>query len=170
MLSSLNLFNKTLKLISSCKMIPHPAKSSFGGEDSYFISKNHSVIGVADGVGGWANVPGSNAAKYSRDLMKYANENSHLPTSLEILNSAYSKIDKNLIGSTTALIIKLGSDNLDILNVGDSACSLFRNGTSIFQTKDTLDGFNFPYQLGTGSKTLPKDGTQDKVSSTQSLS
>ena len=163
MLTSINLYKRTLKFISACQMIPHPSKAHFGGEDSFFISKNNSTIGVADGVGGWADIPGSNAAKYSRDLMKFANENSNLSTSLEILNAAYSKMNKNLIGSTTALVVKINGIFLDILNVGDSGCSLFRNGSSIFQTTDTLHGFNFPYQLGTGSKTLPKDGTFDKI-------
>ena len=39
-------------------MIPHPAKADRGGEDAYFICDRGSCMGVADGVGGWAEVSG----------------------------------------------------------------------------------------------------------------
>ncbi len=35
-------------------MIPHPDKVYKGGEDA--ISENQSLLAVADGVGGWADV------------------------------------------------------------------------------------------------------------------
>ena len=34
---------------------PHFEKRYKGGEDSFMISSNQRLIGVADGVGGWAN-------------------------------------------------------------------------------------------------------------------
>lgn len=37
-------------------MIPHPAKADRGGEDAYFICDRGTCMGVADGVGGWAEV------------------------------------------------------------------------------------------------------------------
>lgn len=37
-------------------MIPHPAKADRGGEDAYFICDRGFAMGVADGVGGWAEV------------------------------------------------------------------------------------------------------------------
>jgi hypothetical protein len=39
-------------------MIPHPAKADRGGEDAYFICERGACMGVADGVGGWAEVGG----------------------------------------------------------------------------------------------------------------
>lgn len=39
-------------------MIPHPAKADRGGEDAYFICDRGFAMGVADGVGGWAEVGG----------------------------------------------------------------------------------------------------------------
>lgn len=39
-----------------------------GGEDAYFICSDEQVVGVADGVGGWADV-GVNAGEYARELM-----------------------------------------------------------------------------------------------------
>jgi len=37
-------------------MIPHPAKADRGGEDAFFICQRGYAMGVADGVGGWAEV------------------------------------------------------------------------------------------------------------------
>lgn len=39
-----------------------------GGEDAYFICSEEQVVGVADGVGGWADV-GVDAGDYARELM-----------------------------------------------------------------------------------------------------
>ena len=39
-------------------MIPHPAKADRGGEDAYFVCARGACMGVADGVGGWAEVRG----------------------------------------------------------------------------------------------------------------
>ena len=157
----LNLSFRFYHLKSIGISIPHPSKASFGGEDSFFISKNNKVIGIADGVGGWANVPGGNSAKYSRDLMKYSDELGYLMDPIQILENAYQKMDKALKGSTTAMILCLNDTKANILNVGDSGCSIFRNGKALFSTIPTVYGFNFPYQLGMNSKTLPRDGTYD---------
>jgi len=58
-----------LILRSGVEMLPHPDKVDRGGEDAYFISNHGVAIGVADGVGGWAEV-GIDAGEYSRLLMK----------------------------------------------------------------------------------------------------
>ena len=156
---NLNFFKKQFLLKSFVSNIPHPEKIKFGGEDSYFISKNNNTIGIADGVGGWANIPGGNSAKYSKDLMNYCNEFSNLEDPLKILELAFNKMDKNILGSTTVMILKLIEDNCKIINIGDSGCLILRNNKILFQTKPTLYGFNFPFQLGKNSKTLTKDGT-----------
>ena len=44
---------------------PHPDKEATGGEDAHFICADEQALGVADGVGGWADV-GVNAREYSR--------------------------------------------------------------------------------------------------------
>ncbi|WVZ05557.1 hypothetical protein V8G54_018903 [Vigna mungo] len=59
---------KTLKLVSGSCYLPHPDKEITGGEDAHFISSEEQAIGVADGVGGWADL-GVNAGYYSRELM-----------------------------------------------------------------------------------------------------
>ena len=42
------------------------------GEDAFFVAANGRAWGVADGVGGWADVEGADSAAYSRTLMYYA--------------------------------------------------------------------------------------------------
>ena len=41
-----------LRLDSGVCGLPHPQKRATGGEDAWFIGNN--IVGVADGVGGWA--------------------------------------------------------------------------------------------------------------------
>ncbi|OHT07150.1 putative protein phosphatase 2C 1 [Tritrichomonas foetus] len=156
-------FYMNFLLLSSCFQIPHPSKVLFGGEDACFVSKKNSAVGVADGVGGWSNIPGSNSAKYSHDLMDYSKEYSYLPNPLDILENAYEKVDKTIVGSTTATIAKLNDNNLSIINVGDSGCHVYREFKNIFQTKTTSHRFNFPYQLGFQSNTVPSNGTLDSL-------
>lgn len=52
-------------------VLPHPEKMAKGGEDWYFIAANCRAIGVADGVGGWAEV-GVDAGAYARGIMNHA--------------------------------------------------------------------------------------------------
>lgn len=52
--------------------IPHPAKAHKGGEDAYFVSDyGGGVLGIADGVSGWAE-QNVDPALYSRELMANA--------------------------------------------------------------------------------------------------
>ena len=162
-LQSTWLFSRGLKLISAAKMIPHPAKAYRGGEDAYFIANDQKTVGVADGVGGWADVPGADPAKWSRDLMKLSSELCNLPDPLKILDSAYKQIDKSVQGSTTALVAKVIKDVLHVCSVGDSSLAIYRNGKWLFQTADSIYGFNFPLQLGSRGGVSAKDGTYDKV-------
>lgn len=62
-----------MRLDSAVVMIPHPQKADRGGEDAFFISDSGMAVGVADGVGGWAEV-GVDPGLYSRELMEHANE------------------------------------------------------------------------------------------------
>ncbi|KAF6262708.1 hypothetical protein COO60DRAFT_586442 [Scenedesmus sp. NREL 46B-D3] len=63
---------KQLRMRSAAAYLPHPEKESYGGEDAHFVSNiSGGAIGVADGVGGWAE-SGVNPAEYSRTLMRVA--------------------------------------------------------------------------------------------------
>ncbi|KAK4355266.1 hypothetical protein RND71_024237 [Anisodus tanguticus] len=57
-----------LKLNSGSFYLPHPAKAKTGGEDAHFICTLTQAIGVADGVGGWADL-GIDDGLYARELM-----------------------------------------------------------------------------------------------------
>ncbi|OHT02412.1 Protein phosphatase PTC7 like protein [Tritrichomonas foetus] len=161
--NKINSFARFLKIISKACLIPHPEKAHFGGEDYYFISKNNTTIGVADGVGGWADHPGASSTKYSHDLMNFCNECSYITDPLLILQTAYEKLDFSIKGSTTALVAQVCDKSLHVCNVGDSALSVYRKNKRVFQTTDTLHGFNFPYQLGSAKRDNPSDGTYDIV-------
>jgi protein phosphatase PTC7 len=163
MLATVSRFVRTLKLVSAARMIPHPEKAATGGEDFFFIAPDDRTVGVADGVGGWAGVPGADPAKYSRDIMNYSKDLCHLSDPRTILTEAYGKLDLRIPGSTTALVAQVKPNGLHVCNVGDSALSVLRGYRSIFQTKDTVFGFNFPYQLGSRGQVLPIHGSYDVV-------
>ncbi len=57
------------KLQCGVTVIPHPDKASRGGEDAYFFCD--TALGVADGVGGWAE-EGVNPAEFAQGLMDVA--------------------------------------------------------------------------------------------------
>lgn len=100
---------KTLKLLSGSCYLPHPDKEETGGEDAHFICVDEQAIGVADGVGGWADL-GVDSGMYSRELM------SHSVTAIKeepkgsidparVLEKAHSSTKAK--GSSTACIIAL---------------------------------------------------------------
>jgi len=60
-----------LKLLSGSCYLPHPDKEDYGGEDAHFICADEQTIGVADGVGGWADV-GVNAGLFAQELMSHS--------------------------------------------------------------------------------------------------
>jgi len=143
-------------------VIPHPKKAYKGGEDAYFISSDGNAVGVADGVGGWSD-QGVDPSIYAKALMSSAcefyNKNKQNYTSIqpiEILDYAY-KQSRKIIGSCTACVIVLDQDQLRTANLGDSGLFVVRKGDVLFQTEPQQYEFNFPYQLGTGSDTTPKD-------------
>ena len=88
--------------------MPHPDKEETGGEDAHFIW-DEQAIGVADGVGGWAN-HGVDAGQYSRALMSHSvdaieEESKGSIDPLRVLEKAYTRTKAE--GSSTACIIAL---------------------------------------------------------------
>lgn len=99
---------KTLKLLSGSCYLPHPDKEETGGEDAHFIS-DKQAIGVADGVGGWAN-HGVDSGLYSRELMSNSvsaiqEEPDGSIDPSRVLEKAHSSTKAK--GSSTACIIAL---------------------------------------------------------------
>jgi len=158
-----------LVLDSGAFVLPHPDKVSKGGEDWYFISKSQRAIGVADGVGGWAEV-GVDAGAYARMLMTNAGRladeqaigtlasrstasisGTDLTDTAEmsaqtILEGAYNVTDVR--GSSTACVLVLNGSRLFASNLGDSGFLIVRSGEVVMHTEQQQHSFNFPYQIG----------------------
>lgn len=145
---------KSLRLVSGSCYLPHPEKEATGGEDAHFICDEEQAIGVADGVGGWAEV-GVNAGLFSRELMSYsvsAIQEQHKGSSIDplvVLEKAHSQTKAK--GSSTACIIVLKDKGLHAINLGDSGFTVVREGTTVFQSPVQQHGFNFTYQLESGN-------------------
>lgn len=116
---------KSLKLISGSCCLPHPDKEETGGEDAHFICVDEQAIGVADGVGGWADL-GVDAGLYSRELMSNSEtaikeEPKGSIDPARVLEKAHSSTKAK--GSSTACIIAL-SDAVCFSVVGIPLCLL----------------------------------------------
>ncbi|KAK4344018.1 hypothetical protein RND71_037112 [Anisodus tanguticus] len=138
-----------LKLNSGSFYLPHPAKAKTGGEDAHFVCSTTQAIGVADGVGGWADL-GIDAGAYARELMSNSisaiqDEPNDSIDLMRVLEKAHMRTKAR--GSSTACIIALSDKGLYAVNLGDSGFMLVRHGSAVFKSPVQLHGFNFPYQL-----------------------
>ncbi|KAI9113314.1 hypothetical protein K1719_015839 [Acacia pycnantha] len=156
-----SLSGKMLKLISGSCYLPHPDKEETGGEDAHFICNEEQALGVADGVGGWADV-GIDAGEYSRELMSNAvNAIKEEPKGsidpARVLEKAH--LITKAKGSSTACIIALTEQGLHAINLGDSGFMVVRDGCTVFRSPVQQHGFNFTYQLESGTNgDLPSSG------------
>ncbi|KAL6982789.1 protein-serine,threonine phosphatase [Sarracenia purpurea var. burkii] len=104
-----DLAGRTLKLISGSCYLPHPDKEETGGEDAHFICVDEQAIGVADGVGGWADM-GIDSGLFARELMSNSiaavrEEPKGSIDTARVLEKAHSSTKAK--GSSTACIIAL---------------------------------------------------------------
>ncbi|KAK7252933.1 hypothetical protein RIF29_37238 [Crotalaria pallida] len=101
---------KNLKLFSGSCYLPHPDKEETGGEDAHFICTDEQAIGVADGVGSWADV-GVNAGLFAKELISNAvraiqeEPKGSFINPARVLEKAHSSSKAK--GSSTACIISL---------------------------------------------------------------
>ena len=159
-----------LSFYSKVRYVPQSYKPNPLGEDAWFITP--IVMGIADGVGGWALTMGPegkpvDSGIYSRKLMKLSEDfvmqtNSRDP--LEILVHAHSNMS-DIKGTTTACILSLFRDELNTIlraiNLGDSGFIHLRFDDSWYSMSRSLDQqhyFNCPLQLGTDSPDMPTHG------------
>ena len=106
MFSTYNKFN------AGVHMNPHPDKLEKGGEDAFSISKDGTLLSVADGVGGWAN-SGVDPALYSKRLCsiiddlhkKHENEEKYKGLPRDILIDAVGI--NNELGSCTVCLANM---------------------------------------------------------------
>jgi protein phosphatase PTC7 len=156
-----DLGESTLKLISGSCYLPHPDKEETGGEDAHFICEDEQAIGLADGVGGWADV-GVDSGLFSRELMSHSvaavqEEPKGSIDPARVLKKAH--LSTKAKGSSTACIIALTDQGLHAINLGDSGFIVVRNGSTIFRSPVQQHDFNFPFQLESGNGgDLPSSG------------
>lgn len=147
------------RLTSAAFDLAHPYKRETGSEDAYFISPNNSTVGVADGVGGWAEHFGANSAAWSHGLMNLCLKYSDLSTPYEIFKNALNDFTETVHGSTTISIAKLIDSKMHFYNLGDSGCAIFRNFEMVFRTNFTVHSFNYPYQIGSNNDSSIENGS-----------
>ncbi|KAJ6801947.1 putative protein phosphatase 2C 55 [Iris pallida] len=144
---------RTLKLLSGSCYLPHPDKEQTGGEDAHFVCIDGQAVGVADGVGGWADL-GIDSGQYARELMSHSviaiqEEPKGSIDPAKILEKAYSSTKAR--GSSTACIIALTDQGVHAVNLGDSGFIVVRDGCTIFRSPVQQHDFNFTYQLESGN-------------------
>ncbi|KAL8041356.1 hypothetical protein ABFX02_10G159900 [Erythranthe guttata] len=145
---------RNLMMIAESCYIPKENKDKPAGEDAHFFCESAQVIGVADGVGGWAS-RGIDAGEYARELMKNAEYEvkDYCPIDVEpkeVLRQAF--LNTAAEGSSTACIISLAGNILTAANVGDSGFTVIRGGRTFYRSPVQQYGFNFPYQLQNSSE------------------
>ncbi|ODV91500.1 hypothetical protein CANCADRAFT_71759 [Tortispora caseinolytica NRRL Y-17796] len=139
------------------------------GEDSFFYSPIDSTgeiaLGVADGVGGWADL-GVDPAEFSFALTDRMAEratkgslsdsehragNVTAPLSaLSLLRDSYEYVvNQKLVkaGSSTACVGVTHNNKLQVANIGDSGFFICRQGKIAHVSSPQLHYFNAPYQL-----------------------
>ncbi|KAG0496911.1 hypothetical protein HPP92_001602 [Vanilla planifolia] len=141
--------DRSLKLLSGSCYLPHPDKEETGGEDAHFICEDEQAIGVADGVGGWADL-GVDSGQYAKELMHNSvsairDEPKGLINPSRVLEKAYTSTKAK--GSSTACIIALTDQGIHAVNLGDSGFVVVREGCTIFRSPVQQHDFNFTYQL-----------------------
>ncbi|KAK6939439.1 PPM-type phosphatase-like domain [Dillenia turbinata] len=153
--------DRSLKLLSGSCYLPHPDKEETGGEDAHFICVDEQAIGVADGVGGWADL-GIDAGHFARELMSNSviairEEPKGSIDPARVLEKAHSSTKSR--GSSTACIIALTDQELNTINLGDSGFIVVRDGCTVFRSPVQQHDFNFTYQLESGNGgDLPSSG------------
>lgn len=152
---------RALKLLSGSCYLPHPDKEETGGEDAHFICVDEQAIGVADGVGGWADL-GVDAGLYARELMSNSvsaiqDEPKGSIDPARVLEKAHSSTKAK--GSSTACIIALTEQGIHAINLGDSGFVIVRDGCTVFRSPVQQHDFNFTFQLESGNDgDLPSSG------------
>ncbi|KAK4842490.1 hypothetical protein QYF36_022624 [Acer negundo] len=141
---------RSLEMISGAFYLPKDKTLKPLGEDAHFLYPEKQTIGVADGVGGWAEV-GVDSGEFARKLMMNAviairTEPKGTIDPKKILTKAYSKTDQK--GASTACILTLSGHNLHAANVGDSGFMVIRHGEVIYRSPIQQHRFNYPFQLG----------------------
>ena len=142
--------------------IPHPEKFSRGGEDGFYMAVDGKSLGVADGVGGWAD-SGVNPAFFTWNFMRRCLHYTTLDKSTmgirEILQTAWTDTVKTgLQGSCTTAVVGFEGaqgNELTVALVGDCGVIIIRGDAVVLRTKERQYKFNFPHQIGSDGASSP---------------
>jgi len=152
-------FNRTHAWLSNASpelVFQHVDKSRTCGEDAFVIAREGDsiVVGVADGVGGWAEL-GIDAGVVSHRLMELVYDEATakpIKSPSDLLSQAHEKLraestkhpERVLTGSTTACLSVIQPDGeglrLHGVNVGDSGLIVVRNGAVMYSAPPTVHG------------------------------
>jgi protein phosphatase PTC7 len=156
---------KPLELDIASKILPHPEKVSWGGEDALCV--NSRSFGIFDGVSGAEKLDG--VPLYSKTLAQQLKSSMGTePLTVKDLKAklllAAEYADIAATGASTATIASIGEDNiLRAVCLGDSPLLVIRNGIIHSRTKDTLHYFDCPYQLSENSPDRPRDASVKEI-------
>ena len=135
------------------------------GEDSFFVSNNRTVVGIADGVGGWrsTNIDPSEISNALMEEGKKLSERERDNTDpLDLMQRSFDEVVQSgnvRGGSTTSLFASIESNDnsrtrpgnakgsLRVANLGDSGLLVFRASNIVYRAKELQHRFNAPYQL-----------------------
>jgi len=155
-----------IKVEMISRVLPHPMKTSWGGEDAVFTTSRS--FGVFDGVSGATKEEGKPlySVTVAEQLKKSLGKRGGL--SIKQLQSelmdASIYADSCATGATTALLASIGTDGfLRVINLGDSVLIVIRNNRILVKTKEKIHYFDCPYQLASGSPDRPRDAISLQV-------
>jgi protein phosphatase PTC7 len=140
------------------------------GQDAFFVSRiaesSDIALGVADGVGGWAD-SGVDPADFAHgfcDYMAHA-AYTHKPAEWDppisarsLMQRGYEDISKDETvpagGSTACVAIAKGNGHLEVANLGDSGFVQLRLNSIHNLSEPQTHAFNTPYQLSIVPETI----------------
>jgi len=132
------------------RVLPHPEKVSWGGEDATFCSGR--CFGVFDGVSGANKEVGK--PLYSLTLANVLKESLGSRGGLSISQLKSELMDASLFadtcatGATTALIASIGADGfLRAINLGDSVLMVIRDEKLLVKTNEKIHYFDCPVSI-----------------------
>lgn len=135
------------------------------GEDAYFVGGDGKYLGLADGVGGWAQY-NVDPRQFPEKLMEEVHSvfrEGYSNDLQELLGTAFES-SKHVTGSSTVVMAMLDkNDTLRTLNLGDSGFRVIRDHQILYATKEQQHAPNKPFQLGTSCEDTPESGVVEHM-------
>jgi len=155
---------KPIKIEMAARVLPHPDKVSWGGEDAIFTTGR--TFGVFDGVSGAEKEDGLPlySVTLAQQMRKQVGNKKNSYLNIEEITAkmlqAAEYADDNATGASTSLVASIGDDGfLRLLNVGDCTALVIRDNRIVSRSKEVIHFFDCPYQLSIDSPDRPKNGS-----------